>query len=91
MSESKDPIERIETLVRGMHDQAEQYTRPVKKRYPLLFAFLFTFSVAAIFQGFEIFANQIAFFERHPLSLMVVGIIMLFLTGGLYKALQKPD
>jgi hypothetical protein len=91
MSESKDPIERIETMVRGIHDQAEQYTQPVRKRYPLLFAFLFTFSVAAIFQGFEIFANQVAFFERHPFSLMGIGIVMLFLTGSLYKALQKND
>jgi len=86
-----DPVEKIETMVRKLSDRAEKYAQPVRKRYPLLFGFLFTLSLAAFFQGFEIFANNVAFFERHPFSLMAIGIIMLFLTGTLYKVLQKPD
>ncbi len=86
-----DPVERIETMVRGLSNQAERYTKPARKRYPLLFAFLFTFSAAAIFQGFEIFANQVPFFQEHPLGLMAGGILLLLFTGSLYKALHKPD
>jgi hypothetical protein len=86
-----DPVEKIEMMVRELNDRALKYAKPVQKRYPLLLGFLFTLSLAAFFQGFEIFANNVPFFERHPFSLMAIGIVMLLLTGGLYKALQKPD
>lgn len=87
----KDPVEKIEMMVRQLNDRAEKYAQPVRRRYPLLFGFFFTISLAAFFQGFEIFANNVPFFERHPFSLMAIGILMLLLTGGLYRALQKPD
>ena len=87
----KDPIVKIEEVVRGVHDQAGEYTKPVRKRYPLTFAVLFTFSAAAIFQGFEIWANNVVFFQEHPFSLMTIGMVLLIFTGGLYKALQKAD
>ena len=88
---NKDPMARIEEVMQRLEKRADTFTKPARKRYPLLFAFLFTFSVAAIFQGFEILTNQIAFFQNHPIQLMLGGIIMLALTGGLYKALQKND
>jgi hypothetical protein len=87
----KDPIKRIEDMVRDMHDGAGKYTQPVLKRYPLLFAFLLTFSFAAILHGFELWADQIEIFEKYPSILISIGIVALFLTGTLYKVLRKGE
>jgi hypothetical protein len=84
-----DPIRRIEEMVRDIHDGAGKYTQPVLKRYPLLFAFLLTFSLAAILHGFELFADQIEIFQKHPTLLVSIGILTLLVTGALYKSLGR--
>lgn len=83
----KDPIRHAEDLLKKAHNSAHKYARPVLRRYPLLFAFTITFSVAAVLHGFELWADQIEFFHTHPAALMWIGIVALFLTGTLYKAL----
>ena len=85
----KDPIQEIETMVRDIHDGACKYTQPVFMRYPLLFAFLIVFSVAAILHGFDMFTDEIQLFKEHPLILVAIGIIALLLTGKLYESLEK--
>ncbi len=86
----RDPVEQVEVLIRALHAQTAHATKPVRKRYPLLFALLLTFSVAAIFQGFEILVSETPWLREHPIFLMVAGLALLFITGGLYKVLQKP-
>ncbi len=87
----KDPIKKIEDLARNIHDKAGQHTQPVLSRYPLLFAFLLTFSAAALFHGFELWADSIPLFHDHPTVLMLIGAVILGLTGTLYKSLNKLD
>jgi hypothetical protein len=84
-----DPIQQAEKIIKGVHDSAGKYTQPVLKRYPLVFAFLVIFSVSAIMKGFGDLITQVAFFKQHPAILMVIGIVVLLLTGKLYKWLQK--
>ena len=84
-----DPIQQAEKIIKGVHDSAGKYTQPVLKRYPLVFAFLVIFSVSAIMKGFGDLIAQVAFFKEHPAILMVIGIVVLLLTGKLYKWLQK--
>ena len=88
MSEG-DPIKRVETLVEEMHTKIGRFTRPVLDRYPLLFTFLLTFSVAATFHGFELVLQSYRIFQNHPILLLGLGILGLFLTGSLYKGLRK--
>ena len=85
----KDPIQELERRIKEMHDSAGKYTKPVLRRYPLLFAFLLTFSVAAILHGFELVADEIPLFYEYPSSLIIIGVLMLFLTGTLYKLLER--
>lgn len=87
----KDPIKRIEDMVRDIHDRAGNITQPVLRRYPLLFAFLLTFSAAALIHGFELLSDQMPIFQEHPTILIVIGSVALGLTGTLYKSLQKLD
>ncbi len=85
----KDPIQEAEKLLKGVHDSAGKYTQPVLSRYPLLFAFLVIFSVSAIMKGFGDIIAKVELFKNHPALLMVIGIVVLLLTGKLYKWLQK--
>ena len=85
----KDPIQQAEKLVKEVHNTAGQYTRPVFRRYPLVFTFLIVFSAAAIMDGFKIFVDEIPLFHEHPTYLMIIGILTLLFTGKLYKTLEK--
>jgi hypothetical protein len=87
----RDPILEIEKIIKSVHDGAGSYTKPVLKRYPLLFAFLLTFSLAAVLHGFEIMTDEIEIFHTHPFLLMLIGTFALVLTGTLYKLLEKDD
>lgn len=89
--ETKDPIQEIERIIKEMHDSAGVYTKPVLQRYPLIFAFLITFSFAAILHGFELATDEIEFLHKYPLLLICVGILGLIITGTLYKKLEKGD
>lgn len=84
-----DPIEEAERTVREVHDSVGRYTKPVLKRYPLLFSFLIVFSIAAIVHGFELLTDEFIFFKQHPSALIMIGTILLFSTGMLYKSLDK--
>ena len=85
----KDPIQEIEEVVKEVHDNAGRYTQPVFMRYPLLFAFLVVFSIAAILDGFQRFTDNIPLFRQHPIILMLLGVLALLLTGKLYESLDK--
>jgi drug/metabolite transporter (DMT)-like permease len=85
----KDPILEIERLIKNLHDEAGKYTKPVLNRYPLLFAFLLTFSLAAVLHGFDLVTDKIPLFEEKPWILMVIGVVSLLFTGTLYKLLEN--
>ncbi len=87
----KDPILEFEKITKGVNDKIGKITQPVLGRYPLLFAFLVTFSLAAIIRGFEVFTDQMEIFEKHPTLLILAGSIVLLFTGSLYKTLEKKE
>jgi hypothetical protein len=78
-------------MVKDIHDRAGNYTKPVLRRYPLLFAFMLAFSGAALFHGFDMWADRVPLFEAHPTILMGIGALALALTGTLYEALKKLE
>ena len=87
----RDPILEIEKMIRGLHDEAGKYTKPVLRRYPLMFAFLLTFSLAAVLHGFELLTDEFPIFHEHPWLLIVIGSFALLLTGTLYKLLENES
>lgn len=87
----KDPIQQAEKIVRNLNDSSGKYTRPIFQRYPLLFAFLLTFSVSAILEGLRFFFEKISFFRENPSILILIGIVILIITGTLYKKLEEKQ
>ncbi len=85
---STDPIQQVENVIRGIHDKGRKHVQPVLRRYPLLFTFLIVFSVSAIMHGFDLVSDQIEILHSHPVYLILIGVVVLLLTGMLYKALE---
>lgn len=85
----KDPLQKIEEIVKNLNDEAGKYTEPVLHRYPLIFVFMIIFSVSAIMHGFNELITEVKFFEEHPVYLMALGILVLLLAGKLYRWLEK--
>jgi hypothetical protein len=85
----KDPIQEVEGIIKSVHDNAGKITQPVLRKYPLLFAFLVILSVSAITHGLRDLLNEVEFFNAHPGVLILLGILVLILTGKLYKWLEK--
>ena len=85
----RDPIKEIERIIKELNDNAGTITKPVLRRYPLLFTFLLTFSVAAVLHGFELFTDEFSLFKDNPFLLILIGSLGLFITGTLYKLLEK--
>jgi len=85
----RGPIEEVEKIVKDLNTVAGKHARPVLRRYPLIFALLVTFGVAAILDGLKFFFDDIKFFKEHPFVLILIGVAILILTGTLYKKLDK--
>ena len=59
------------------------------KRFPFLFTLLGSFGLVATFYGFEGLIDQVPFFNNNPVLILITGLIILLLTGGLYKKLGE--
>ena len=84
-----NPIQEVERAIKALHDELGSFTKPVLRRYPFIFAFLLTFSLAAILHGFELLTDEMTIFHDHPWLLIAIGTAMLIFTGTLYKLLEK--
>ncbi|MDB5245177.1 MAG: hypothetical protein JWN90_282 [Parcubacteria group bacterium] len=87
--EIPDPFAGAERVLRSAHTSTERKFRPVYRRYPTLFLFLITFSVAALFHGLDLYMDEFPVFVAHPFVLVWLGVIGLFISGKLYKRLGK--
>jgi hypothetical protein len=57
-------------------------------RFPIIFVLLSTFGLVATFYGFEKIIDEIDFFAKHPYMVLVTGMVILVMTGALYKKLD---
>jgi len=82
----KDILAEIDKRLRELNDKNHRFTQPIMQKYPLLFAFTVTFALVAILHGFELVVQRIPFIQQYPITLIVIGIILLFITGRLYTS-----
>jgi len=81
-------IKVLEALGGSVTHKAISVRDSTFKRFPLLFVTLSTFGLVATFYGFEKVIDEIAFFSNNPLIILSTGVIILILTGSLYKKLS---
>ncbi|MEK7134216.1 MAG: hypothetical protein AAB805_02090 [Patescibacteria group bacterium] len=84
-----DPLQQVEEVTRGINNYMQRRGRSVFGRYPLLFSLLATFGVVLVLHGFDRLVENIPFLNDRPVLLLLAGIIILSLTGTLYKRIEK--
>ncbi len=57
-------------------------------RFPLITALFATFGFVSLLSGFEKIIDSIDFLSNNPIVLFMVGLIILVLTGTVYKKLN---
>ncbi|MFA5889045.1 MAG: hypothetical protein WCW47_02045 [Candidatus Paceibacterota bacterium] len=84
-----DILKHIEELSNQINNFMSIRTRSVFRRYPLTFMLLILVGVVAVSEGLKDIITHISFFAGHPWKLFFVGLIILVITGTLYKKLDK--
>lgn len=75
-----------DTQIEALHKLIEQRDS-VFKRFPLLFTLLGTFGLVTTFYGFQHIIQNISILANNPYIALSVGVLVLILTGTLYKKL----
>ena len=84
-----DPLHETENVLHQAYSGTRKKLNPYYRRYPTLFILLVTFSVAAVFHGFDLLMDQVELLNTYPLITVLIGIVGLFVTGKLYKRLGE--
>ncbi len=94
MSTIQEQKLRVETEISKLEEMGGSLTGKAKRmrdtaftRFPVVFALLTTFGLVATFYGFEKVIDEIAFFSENPVTVLSAGLLVLALTGTLYKKL----
>jgi hypothetical protein len=86
---SIDPLEEIEVTTQKLDAYMRRHNRTVFGRYPLAFSLLGTFGVVTTLYGFEQILDELPLLREHPIIPLAAGIFILFVSGSLYKRLEK--
>lgn len=84
-----DVLRQIENLSNRINSIMASMARPFFKRYPLTFMIFIFVGVVALSEGMKEILSGIDFFDGHPWRLLLTGVIILIITGTLYKKLKK--
>ena len=84
-----DPLEEIELTTQKLDAYMHRHNRTVFGRYPLAFSLLGTFGVVTTLYGFEQILDEIPLLRAYPIIPLAAGIFILFVSGSLYKRLEK--
>jgi uncharacterized membrane protein len=57
------------------------------QRFPLFFTLMGAFGLVATTDGFQRLMGKIPFFANNPYVTLIVGLVILLITGTLYKKL----
>lgn len=85
-------FDTVDVVIMETGSTVDGYLEPVRKsvfkRFPVLFGLLVTFGVAATFLGFERIILNFDVLDKYPELILIMGIIILSITGKLYKKLN---
>ncbi len=86
-----DLLKKVEELTSRLNDLFSQKSKPFLVRYPLLFTLLVIFGAIMISEGMRGILSEIKFFQFHPFVMLLIGVLILILTGTLYKKLKNKE
>ena len=89
--EEIDLLKKVEELTARLNRVFGERGTNVFMRYPLTFALLIFFGVLMVTEGLKEILKEITFFQDKPFTMMVIGLLILAITGTLYKKLGKGE
>ena len=81
-------LQKLKELRLRMSDSVLHMRENAFRKFPFLFIFLSTFGVVATFLGMEMIIDGIPYLSDRPFMVLSAGILVLILTGALYKKLS---
>ena len=86
---SIDILKHLENISSKVNEVMFARTQSAFKRYPLTFGLLILVGVIAVNEGIKGLFYKYGFLDIDPWYLLIVGIVILTVTGKLYKKLDK--
>ncbi|MFA6515348.1 MAG: hypothetical protein WCT42_03755 [Candidatus Paceibacterota bacterium] len=87
--EQLDLLKKVEGLTARLNQLFGEKGKFVFSRYPLTFAFLVIFGATLVSQGVKELLLEIPLFRDSPFMMLLFGVLVLTITGTLYKKLDK--
>lgn len=84
-----DIIKHLEDLSAKVNGSMASRSRSVFGRYPTLFTLSVLIGAMAMSEGLKGLIVELDIFVGHPGYLFIFGLVVLILTGSLYKKLDK--
>ena len=91
MKDEIDILKKLEDLTAQLNHVFSKRGRHVFARYPLTFALLIFFGVVMVTDGVRDMIKEIPFFKDNPSIMLLAGLLVLVITGSLYKKLSKGE
>lgn len=89
MKEEIDLLKKIEDLTAKLNQVFGEKGKYVFIRYPLTFALLIIFGATMVSQAVKELLLEIPLFKNSPIAMLLIGLLVLIITGTLYKKLKK--
>lgn len=89
VNENSDPLGEIEKIAGNVNKWSSKKTRRVFRKYPVTFSLLVLFGVSGVLHGIEELITITPILDKNPILVLILGLIILVLTGTLYKKLEK--
>jgi hypothetical protein len=86
---SLDVLKHVENLSDQVNKMMASRTKAVWQRYPLAFGILILFGATALHEGLKGLMKDFGLLDINPWYLFIAGLVILTITGTLYKKLEK--
>lgn len=84
-----DALKHIEDLSSKMNSIMESRAKNILRRYPITFGILILFGVISINEGLKGILEELGLLEINAWYLLGLGVLVLIITGTIYKKLNK--
>lgn len=81
-------VKKLEEMGGSFSGKAKRIRESTFMRFPVLLLLLSTFGLVATLYGFEKVIDEIPFFAKNPLMILLAGLVSLTITGKLFKKLK---
>ncbi len=83
-----DILKHVEGLSQKINNMMAPRTQAVLARYPITFGVLILFGVISLHEGLKGLMKEFGFLDINPWYPFIIGLVILIITGTLYKKLD---